>query len=895
MNRTTFHHRKTIWALSLILLTIAAITISFASWRVLAASAANTIIYVVPGGVGNGSSWAQGKDLASALAGAASGTDLWVKTGTYKPTTTSDRNATFTLKNGVALYGGFAGTETQLSQRNPSPATNNTVLSGDLNGDDGANFTNIGDNSYHVATGSGTNNTAVLNGFTIRGGNANGSFPQNSGGGMYNDSGSPTLTNVTFSDNSARLYGGGLLNDSSSPTLMNVTFSGNSAVQGGGMFNFGNSGSLTLTNVTFSRNSAGFGGGMRNDRSSPTLTNVTFSGNSAGFDGGGMLNLDSSPTLTNVTFSGNFSDYDGGGMFNRDASSPTLTNVTFNGNSAINSGGGMYNNFSSNPTLTNVTFGGNTAFEAGGILNDRSNPKIRNGILWGDSGGEIFNLNGSNPTVSDSVVQGGYVGGTNIITTDPKLAPLGNYGGFTQTMRLLPGSSAINAGNNCVLTANGCGGTHPAVTTDQRGVARPQNSAVDIGAVEANYALAATGGTPQSTLPNTSFANPLITTLTEFGLPVSGVAITFAAPGSGASATFTGNPATTNASGQASVIATANNVIGSYQATAGSPGLNPATFNLANACSVTVNCPAPGPGQIIPSTAEANDQKAGSVLIYNVFTSGATSGNTQNTRINITNTHPQLPAFVHLFFVAEGCSVADSYLCLTANQTASFLASDLDPGTSGYLVAVAVDGVRGCPTSFNYLIGDEYVKFSTGHAANLGAQAFSAIAGGLPVCDGNSVTTQLDFNGVSYNRIPATLALSNIGSRADGNDTLLIVNRIGGNLGIGASTLGSLFGILYDDAENALSFSVAGNCQLRNSISNNFPRTTPRFESFIPAGRTGWLKIFNQTGSVGITGAAINFNANAASSAGAFNQGHNLHGLTLTTSSYVIPVFPPSC
>ncbi|MFN0111435.1 MAG: hypothetical protein ACKVZH_21435, partial [Blastocatellia bacterium] len=337
----------------------------------------------------------------------------------------------------------------------------------------------------------------------------------------------------------------------------------------------------------------------------------------------------------------------------------------------------------------------------------------------------------------------------------------------------------------------------------------------------------------------------------------------------------------------AGTVLTASNV-----ATLGGATLlpNPLVF------STTVNCPAPGPGQVIPSTSEMSDQKAGSVLIYNTFTSGATSGNTQNTRINITNTHPTLPAFVHLFFVAEGCSVADSYLCLTANQTASFLASDLDPGTSGYLVAVAVDGVRGCPTNFNYLIGDEYVKFTTGHAANLGAQAFSAIAGGLPACDGNSVTAQLNFDGTSYNRLPATLALSNIGSRADGNDTLLIVNRIGGNLGIGASTLGTLFGILYDDAENALSFSVAGNCQLRNSITNNFPRTTPRFETFIPAGRTGWLKIFNQTGAAGITGAAINFNANAASSAGAFNQGHNLHGLTLNaTNSYTIPVFPPSC
>ena len=309
---------------------------------------------------------------------------------------------------------------------------------------------------------------------------------------------------------------------------------------------------------------------------------------------------------------------------------------------------------------------------------------------------------------------------------------------------------------------------------------------------------------------------------------------------------------------------------------------------LGNLCNPVVV----GPGNPFPPSSEMSDQKAGSVLLYNVYTSGATSGNTQNTRINLTNINPQRGSFVHLFFVAEGCSIADSYICLTANQTASFLASDLDPGTTGYLVAVAVNAI-GCPTNFNYLIGDEYVKFTSGHAANLGAEAFANLQ--TPACDGNSVTASLDFNGVSYNRVPRVLALDNVGSRADGNDTLVVINRIGGNLGIGASTLGTLFGVFYDDAENALSFSVSGSCQLRNSISNNFPRIAPRFETFVPAGRTGWAKVFSQS-DIGITGAAINFNPNAASAAGAFNQGHNLHVLTLSaTNSYVMPIFPPSC
>ncbi|HMV85594.1 MAG TPA: M12 family metallo-peptidase [Blastocatellia bacterium] len=330
--------------------------------------------------------------------------------------------------------------------------------------------------------------------------------------------------------------------------------------------------------------------------------------------------------------------------------------------------------------------------------------------------------------------------------------------------------------------------------------------------------------------------------------------------------------------------------------------INNATFNGVPATTVTacatINCPLPGPGLPFPAAAEAGDQGAGSVLIYNVYTSGATSGNTQNTRLNLTNSHPTRQAFVHLFFVSESCSVADSYVCLTANQTTSFLASDLDPGVTGYLVAVAVDEVRGCPTSHNFLLGDEYVKFSTGHAANLGAEAYSQLAGGLPACDDNSVTAQLNFDGVSYDRVSHVLADDSVGSRADGNDRLLILNRIGGNLGTGAGSLGSIFGIFYDDTESGVSFTFSGGHQFRSSLSNSFPRITPRFETFIPSGRTGWYKLWPATPGVewGMTGAAINFNPNTASGSGAFNQGRNLHKLRLTNqASYIIPVFPPSC
>jgi hypothetical protein len=195
----------------------------------------------------------------------------------------------------------------------------------------------------------------------------------------------------------------------------------------------------------------------------------------------------------------------------------------------------------------------------------------------------------------------------------------------------------------------------------------------------------------------------------------------------------------------------------------------------------------------------------------------------------------------------------------------------------------------------NCLMGDEYVRFASGHAANLGAEAVSAIAGGLTACDANSTQAELKFDGVSYNPLPRTLAVSNIPARADGNDMMLILDRIGGDLSTSAATLNSIFGVLYNDMEVGVSFTFSPrSCQFLSSLSNNFPRTTPRFEAHIPAGHTGWMRLYSQDDQA-IIGAAINFTADAATSASAFQQGRNLHKMTLTTTSLKIPVIPPSC
>jgi hypothetical protein len=195
-------------------------------------------------GANNGTSWTDAyTTLQGALTLAASCpgvTQVWVAAGTYLPTTTSinmsplyPRHIAFNMRNGLAIYGGFNGTETLLSQRNF--ISNVTILSGDI-GIPG----NSGDNCVHVITNYSLNNTAVLDGFTVTGGNANTGDPyvtNQFGGGMYNEQSSPTVSNCIFTGNAAVTFGGGMNNNTSSPVVTNCTFTGNSASLGGGMNN----------------------------------------------------------------------------------------------------------------------------------------------------------------------------------------------------------------------------------------------------------------------------------------------------------------------------------------------------------------------------------------------------------------------------------------------------------------------------------------------------------------------------------------------------------------------------------------------------------------------------------------------------------------------------------
>ena len=276
-------------------------------------------------GANNGKTWADAyNSLQNALENPCpTVTEIWVAAGTYKPSAypagcsgcSTNRDFTFLLKDGVSLYGGFDGTETMLSERDF--ASNETILSGDFNGDDvvtgsgsSLSISNNTENAYHVLVSVSDAATTVLDGFTVSGGNANGFFfitlesnsiDQIVGGGMLNYDSHPSITNTSFISNSAGDEGGGLHNRNSNPNISNTTITGNFASDfGGGIYNRGSHPSIT--NTTFIGNSSDDGGGMYNRTSNPSITNTSFTSNSVSFDGGGIYNKDSFPDITNSIY-----------------------------------------------------------------------------------------------------------------------------------------------------------------------------------------------------------------------------------------------------------------------------------------------------------------------------------------------------------------------------------------------------------------------------------------------------------------------------------------------------------------------------------------------------------------------------------------------------------------
>jgi hypothetical protein len=457
------------------------------------------------------------------------------------------------------------------------------------------------------------------------------------GGGVFN-SGTVTMTNVTVSGNVA-LYaggnGGGVFN-SGTVTMTNVTVSGNTAFDGGGIFNIG---SVTMAHAWVTGNMSYFDGGGIKNHGALNITNATVSGNGTpghphGW-GGGIFN-DGTAMLTNVTVSGNWLSA-GGGICNR--GSLTFTNGLLSGNTALGydvygyagNGGGISTNGST--TLTNVTVSGNschsgfyTAGAGGGIRGNatlvnctvsgnvaggRHDPYYSGG---GDGGGlcGTFLINNTivagnkNDSGASDILgpvsgthnligtggSGGLINGANgniVGVVNPGLASLGDYGGPTRTMALLPGSPAINAGIS--------GAGIPA--QDQRGLGRA--GAVDIGAFESqgfNLTLVV-GSSPQTAFVNQAFSHPLTVSVTanNSAEPVNGGIVSFSAiaAGNGASATLSANSAVISA-GHASVIATANGIVAAYVVSATAKGAAPVVFCLNNITTVVASATSVGWG-----------------------------------------------------------------------------------------------------------------------------------------------------------------------------------------------------------------------------------------------------------------------------------------------------------
>lgn len=530
------------------------------------------ILYVKAGSTATtnlGTSWANAyPELSAALNQAYSNINdtIFVAKGTYYPgaipaTGTNPRDKCFLLKNRASIFGGFAGTETSISQRVLSVA-NRSVLSGDVGV---ANDTS--DNVYHVIIALEIDSLTTLDGFHIVGGNASGMgdatiqsslIPRNLGGGVYSKKSKMIMRNITIDSNYATrggaginnekstimlqnskvinnringhdlsgLGGGaGIRNEASSPILNQVTIQNNYAyhVQGGGGMRNVNSSMPKLNSVDFINNYTEIGnegdggGGMYNaDTSNVILQNVTFQDNATDGGGGGIYNDESSPNLSHVTFTGNSAVY-GGGMENDGFSHAILNHVSFVENEASEDGGGMYN-WKSSPILTNVKFIDNSATMSGGGLHNYNNssPVMTNILFKGNSavinGGAIYNRRNGNPTITNALIYNNSAGNRGG----------GIYNMMSNTETSSPILTNVTVANNSALVSAGGGFDDGLGTTKIRNCIITGNTAPNAPDIEAPIAMVAAainsiildnefyfgGTTPPVTITGAMFVNP---------------------------------------------------------------------------------------------------------------------------------------------------------------------------------------------------------------------------------------------------------------------------------------------------------------------------------------------------------------------------------------------------
>ncbi len=347
---------------------------------------------------GDGRTWATAmRDLQDALAMAAyfggPVDEVRVARGTYKPDRgTADRTMSFWLASGVTVRGGYAGRAFANPDFN-DPATHVTILSGDLASNDGF-FTNMGDNSYNVVVGGWVDSTAVLEGVTIRDGNANsGSFPRSRGGAIQIDTGSPVFRDCIIErSQSAFLFGG-----------VSLSF--------GGTAHFERCVFRDLRTTGGSPNGQGGLIGLRHG-SDATFEACTLRGGTAR-SGGVAYVLDASPVFTNCLVTGNAASTFGGAFHAAAGADLRLVHVTATNNQATDAG-------------------------AAGLIHVDANATVRleNSIAWGNSPTELAVAADGTLTVGHSIVQGGFPG-TGNLDTNPRLE--------ASTFELQAGSPAIDS------------------------------------------------------------------------------------------------------------------------------------------------------------------------------------------------------------------------------------------------------------------------------------------------------------------------------------------------------------------------------------------------------------------------------------------------------------------
>lgn len=360
-------------------------------------------------GANDGSSWAdafQGPGgVQFALFAAQAGDDIFVADGTYWATNTGSRAASFNLKNGVALYGGFLGGEASPAERPPLGVAP-SVLTGDLNGDDALG--QFGDNSFHIIRTNGTDATAVLDGFDVVSGNANQSGSNNDRGAGILCTGpvSPRIQNTRFMNHRATFGGAaGYINGGAAPQFVNCSFTGGDGGNFGGAFDIAGGGPVVFERCLFQGNTAARAGALEifATNSGVVVSSCVFKDNVATGSGGG------------------------GGIWVGSGGNTLFNNITVVGNSSVvEASGGMRNQGAGGTVVVNSVFWDNVG--AGGAQGPNNQVT-------------------TTTNVTHSIVQGGFAGAGNS-GADPEFVDLA--GGDLRLMNTSPG---IDAGDTALVPA----------------------------------------------------------------------------------------------------------------------------------------------------------------------------------------------------------------------------------------------------------------------------------------------------------------------------------------------------------------------------------------------------------------------------------------------------------